>query len=329
MNVLFYSAKPFEIPLLKKANAAKHQIDFTSKRLSSKTALLALNYDAISIFSADDPSPNVLEKLKDFGVNYITLRSAGHDNINLKIAHRLGFTVANTPSYSPNAIAEHAIALLLAFNRKITIAQSQTLRYNFLLDNLIGFDLKDKIVGVMGTGKIGSVLVKIVNGFGCTILANDTSSNKQLIKDYAVEYISKDALAAEAEIIFICLPLNQTTHYLFNEEYLGKFKKKPIIVNIARGAIVQTTEILKALDAGIISGYATDVYEREHGIFFYDRSNDKPKDDVLHTLLCHPKTLVTPHQAFATNEALQNIASATFENLNAWESGTHAINELS
>lgn len=329
MNVLFYSAKPFEIPLLKNINAGRHHVEFTSERLTSKTAMLAINYDAISIFSADDASQNILEKLQGFGVHYITLRSAGHDNIDLKIAHSLGFMVANTPKYSPNAIAEHAITLLLTYNRKITIAQNQTLRYNFILDNLIGFDLKDKVVGIMGTGKIGSVLVKIVNGFGCTIVANDTSSNEQLIKEYNVEYISKDAIASEAQVIFICLPLTQTTHYLFNEEYLGKLKKKPIIVNVARGAIVQTNAILQALDEGIISGYATDVYEREHGIFFYDRSNEKPKDKALHRLLCHPKTLVTPHQAFATKEALQNIASATFVNLNAWEQGKKAINELS
>ncbi|QNJ99083.1 NAD(P)-dependent oxidoreductase [Constantimarinum furrinae] len=328
MKVLIYSAKPFEIPLLQEANRKKHQIDFTEVRLNSDSAMLALNYDAISLLSADDPSPNVLEKLQDFGVKYITLRSAGYDNINLRLAHKLNLKVANTPSYSPNAIAEHAIMLLLAFNRKVTMAQNQTLRYNFIIDNLIGFDLKDKIIGVMGTGKIGSVLIKILHGFDCTILANDTSSNEQLITDFNVSYISKNALAKEAEVIFICLPLTASTRYLIDKEFLSNLKKRPIIVNVARGAIVQTTEILKALDTDIISGYATDVYEHEHGIFFYDRSNDRPKDEVLHRLLHHRKTLVTPHQAFATNEALQNIAVATIKNLNAWESGIHSINEL-
>jgi D-lactate dehydrogenase len=201
--------------------------------------------------------------------------------------------------------------------------------YNFLLDNLIGFDLKNKTVGVMGTGKIGSVLIKIVHGFDCTVLANDTSSNEQLIRNYNTGYVSKDAIAKEAEVIFICLPLNQATHHMFDWEYLTRCKKKPIIVNVARGAIVKTTDMLKALDAGLVSGYATDVYEQEHGVFFYDRSHSKPKDETLHQLLCHPKTLVTPHQAFATNEALQNIASATLDNLNAWEHGNHAVNELS
>jgi D-lactate dehydrogenase len=329
MNVFIYSAKPFEIPLLNKANANKHTVVFTEKRLTSETAMLALNCDAISIFSADDPSTIVLEKLKDFGVKYITLRSAGHDNINVKIANKLNFRIANTPSYSPNAIAEHAITLLLAFNRNIITAHSQTLEYNFLLDDLIGFDLKDKIVGVMGTGKIGSVLVKILHGFGCKILANDVGSNEYLIKNFNTEYISKDAIAQEAEIIFICLPLNESTHHLFNTTYINKLTKKPIIVNIARGAIVKAEDILKALDTNKISGYATDVYEKDHGVFFYDRSKNVPKDETLRKLIHHPKTLLTPHQAFVTNEALHNIAQATYENINAWEAGKHAINELS
>lgn len=329
MKVLIYSAKPFEVPLIKSANNGIHELEFTEERLTSENAMLALNYDAISIFSADDASDIILQKLYDFGVRFITLRSAGHDNINLKTARTLGLKVANTPNYSPNAIAEHAIALLLAYNRKIILAQNQTLHNNFLLDNLIGFDLNGKTVGVMGTGKIGSVLVKILYGFGCKILANDTISNIQLMKNFEVAYLSKDAIAKEAEIIFICLPLNQITYHLFDADYINKLKKKPIIVNVARGAIVQTEEVLKALDAGIISGYATDVYEREEGVFFYNRSKDNLQDKVLHQLLCHTKTLVTPHQAFATQEALKNIATTTIENLSAWDIGKHPVNELS
>jgi D-lactate dehydrogenase len=329
MKVLIFSAKPFEISLLKQANENTHKLDFTEKRLTLLTAMMAVNYDAISIFSADDASAIVLEKLHDFGVKYITLRSAGYDNVNIKAAHKLGLKVANTPNYSPNAIAEHAIALFFSYNRKIVLAHKQAIRNNFLLDNLIGFDLHNKTVGVLGTGRIGRVLVKILNGFGCEIQANDTSSNEQLVKDYNVEYVSKDAIAKEADIIFICLPLTSSTHYLFDKTYINKLKNKPIIINVARGAIVNTEEILKGLDKNLIGGYATDVYEREHGVFFYDRSYDVPKDPTLQKLLSHSKTLVTPHQAFATNEALLNIASATLENLNAWENGKHSVNELS
>jgi D-lactate dehydrogenase len=328
MKVLVYSTKPFEIILLKEANQNKHQLAFTENRLTSDSAILALNYDAISIFSADDASPTILEKLKDFGVKFITLRSAGHDNINLHSARSLKLRVANTPGYSPNAIAEHAITLLQTFNRNIIKSQSQTLDHNFLLDDLIGFNLHQKKVAVFGTGKIGSVLVKILDGFGCRVLANDTSNNKQLIDNYGLEYISKDAIAKEAEIIFICLPLTENTHHLFDTVFFETLKQNPVIINIARGAIVKTEAVLDAIDNGMVKGYATDVYEKEQGVFFYDRSKDNLKDPILQRLLCHPKTLVTPHQAFATKEALQNIATATLENLNNWEAGKHAINEL-
>ncbi len=329
MKVLIYSAKPFEIELLKKANEGKHELTFTPERLTSNTALLAINQDAVSIFSADKATSIVLEKLKTFGVKYITLRSAGHDNINVKTANKLGIRVANTPDYSPNAIAEHAIALLLALNRKIPLAQQQTRTYNFLLDSLVGFDLNNKTVGVLGTGKIGSVLVKILHGFNCKIIANDISSDKRLINFYNVEYVSKDAIANEAQVIFTCLPLTTKTHHFFDTHYLEKMKQKPVIVNVARGAVVDTKAILNALDSAKISGYATDVYENENGIFFYDKSKDKPEDQLLDSLLKHPLVLLTPHQAFATNEALQNIAAATFNNLNDWQKGIHAHNELS
>ena len=329
MRVLVYSTKPFEKPLLEKANAGAHQITYTEKRLTSETTILASGQDAVSIFSADDASSIVLEKLKDFGVAYITLRSAGHDNINKIEASKLKMKVANVPAYSPNAIAEHAITLLMAYNRKITKAQSQTLHYNFLLDNLIGFNLFRKNVGVLGTGRIGSVLVKILHGFGCNILANDTVSNAQLISSYAMEYVSKATIFKEAEIIFVCLPLTENTHHLMNMEFFQRLKQKPIIINIARGAVVDTQAILMALNNELISGYATDVYEKEHGVFFYDRSQNKPKDPLLHSLLCHPKVLLTPHQAFATNEALKNIAETTITNLNAWADGNDSVNEIS
>jgi D-lactate dehydrogenase len=329
MKVLIYSAKPFELSLLDRANKDRHHLTFTTDRLTSETAMQALNFDAISIFSADDASPNILEKLYDFGVRYITLRSAGYDNINLLVSQELGIKVANTPSYSPNAIAEHAMTLILALNRKIASAHQQILNYNFLLDDLIGFDLQNKTVGILGTGKIGSVLARILHGFDCQILANDVQRNHEIVDTYQVKYVSKETIALKADVIFICLPLNEATHHLFNKEFLNKMKQIPFIINIARGAIVHTDEILKALDAGIVSGYATDVYEHEHGVFFYDRSQNKPSDVTLHQLLTHPKTLVTPHQAFATREALENIASATFENLNRWEDGLQPSNELS
>lgn len=316
--MLIFSAKSFEIPFLKAANIQDHEVVFTSDRLTSETAHQAIGFEIISIFSADDASPLVLEKLRDFGVRYITLRSAGHDNINLKIAKKLKLKVANAPGYSPNAIAEHAIALLLALNRKICTASTQVAKFDFTLDNLIGFDVQRKTAGVIGTGKIGSVLVKLLAGFECKIVANDLVKDKSLEKTFRVRYESLEALCKQADIIFLSLPLTSESHYLIDKKLLSLMKEKVLLINVARGAIVNTREVLQALDLGKIGGYATDVYEQESGIFFYDHTNSGLEDRLLTALLQHPKTLVTPHQAFVTTEALTNIAETTFYNINSW-----------
>ncbi|MDC8003785.1 NAD(P)-dependent oxidoreductase [Aureisphaera galaxeae] len=329
MKVLVYSAKEFERPFLDKANNGIHNLTYVADRLTSETAMKALGHKAISIFSADDASPIVLEKLKDFGVKYITLRSAGHDNINVAMARKLKFKVANAPDYSPHAIAEHGVALLQSFNRRIVKSQQQIRRNNFSLDQLVGMDIHNKKVGVMGTGRIGSVLTKIMYGFGCSLYANDTVIDETLQSQYDVDYISKEALCRTVDILFVCLPLTTETYHLIDESFLNSLEHRPLIVNIARGAIVKTKDILRALDEGQVSGYVTDVYEKESGIFFYDHS-DGPylEDPQLLRLLNHPKVLLTPHQAFATREALKNIAQRTIKNLDAWEAGKVAACEL-
>lgn len=329
MKVLVFSVKEFEIPFLKQLNKGQHELTFVEDRLSTKTAMKAVGYEAISIFSADDASPNVLEMLKDFGVKYITLRSAGHDNINLGKAKKLGFKVANVPEYSPYAIAEHAIALLLSFNRKVVLAQHQIKNHDFTLDNLVGFDLNKKKVGILGTGKIGSIVAKILNGFGCEVYANDMRIDLLVKQQFNVEYISKDALCKEVEILFVCLPLTSETHHLIDEVFLQKLKKDTIIVNVARGAIVKTKAVLDALDSGHLKGYASDVYEKESGVFFYKHTSTMTLDETLSRLINHPRVLLTPHQAFTTQEALQNIAETTIYNLNCWAEGLYTTNELS
>lgn len=326
--MLIYSAKNFEIPFLKAANRQNHQVVFTSERLTSKTAQIAIGFEIVSIFSADDASPLVLEKLKDFGVRYITLRSAGHDNINIKVAKKLKLKVANAPGYSPNAISEHAIALLLALNRKICTAVGQVKRRNFTLDALVGFDVQGKTAGVIGTGKIGSVLVKLLSGFECDILANDLVKSTALEAAYKVRYKSLETLCKEADLIFLCLPLTSETHYLIDKKLLALMKPEVVLINVARGAIVNTREVLQALDLGKIGGYATDVYEKESGIFFYDHSDAEIKDTLLLELLQHPKTIVTPHQAFVTKEALTNIAKTTFYNIDAWNKQKTPVTSL-
>ncbi|MCH9660154.1 MAG: 2-hydroxyacid dehydrogenase [Bacteroidetes bacterium] len=328
MKVLVFSAKKFEIPFLEQWNTGRHQLTFIEDRLCSETAMKALGYDGISIFSADDASPNVLEMLKDFGVQYITLRSAGYDNIQLSKARKLGLKVANVPDYSPFAIAEHAITLLLAYNRKIVLAQEQIKQRDFTLDSLVGFDLNKKKVGILGTGKIGSLVAKILYGFGCVIYANDTRINPYLKEQLNVDYISKDALCNEVDILIVCLPLTSETHHLIDDVFLQKLKKDTLIVNVARGAIVKTDAILDALDNGYLKGYASDVYDKESGVFFYKHSNKNALDDTLLRLINHPRVLLTPHQAFATQEALHNIAETTMYNLDCWEEGLHSTNQL-
>lgn len=328
MKLLVFSAKDFEIPFLKEANKNGCEVVFSPDRLTTNTAMKALGFRAISIFSADDASTNVLEKLHDFGVEFICLRSTGHDNVHLPTASKFNIHVANAPGYSPNAIAEHAIGLLLAANRQIVRSNTNVKNNNFALSGMIGFDLFGKRVGVLGTGAIGSVIVKVLHGFGCEILANDLSPDTGLEKKYDLTYVDKNELYANSDVIILALPHTSETHQLICEDTLAMFKPGCLLVNIARGAIIKTEDVLQALDMNVLSGYAADVYAKEGGIFFYDHSGKPFKDKLLKRLVDHPNVILTPHQAFATKEALAKIAEMTFSNLIAWEGGERPANEL-
>lgn len=328
MNILFYSTKDFEIPFLKKANS-KHQIlSFTEEALTNETALKAADFEAISIFSGDDASSLVLKKLWDLGVKYIALRSAGYNNVNLTSAKNYGFKVANAPDYSPYAIAEHSIALLLALNRKISTANTQVKAYNFIQNNLMGFNLHGKTVGLIGTGSIGAAMASIMNGFGCTILAYDITPNYDLETKYNLKYTSLDRLSRESDMISLHIPLTEENRYLINKDQIAIMKKNVVLVNTARGAHVNTKDLIDALENKDIAGYCTDVYEKEAGIFFKDFSKVGIKDKILKKLLSLPNVLLTPHQGYMTNEALQNIAQLTFSNLNSWDENKASIHEL-
>lgn len=301
---------------------------FTRDRLTTNTAMKSLGYDAISIFSADDASTNVLEKLHDFGIRYIALRSTGYDNVNLKTAAKFKIKVANAPGYSPHAIAEHAIALLLSLNRKIVRAREQMKQQDFTLTNLVGFDLHRKKVGVLGTGAIGSVVVKLLHGFGCEIFANDLKPNLDLHNKYGVTYLSKQEIQGICDVLVICLPLTSETHHLIDTTVIDGMKDKALVVNIARGAIVETTAVIDALKTGKLGGYASDVYDKESGIYFYDRRGEKLNDPNLKQLMDNPNVVLTPHQAFATEEALAKIAETTFYNLDTWSKGETPDHQL-
>ena len=241
MKVLVYSSKEFEIPYLEKANNKKHQLTFIKDALSSKTAMMAVGYEAISIFSADEACFITIEKLKDFGVKYIGLRSVGHDNVNLRSASRLNIKVANVPAYSPYAIAEHAVALLLALNRKLIASNLRVRHYNFNLNNFVGFDLNKKTVGIIGTGKIGSVMCKIMHGFGCNLLGFDIQENSSLSSLYNLRYTTLKDLCEQSDIISLHVPLNSETQHLINEELISEMKEGVIIINTARGSKTNTS----------------------------------------------------------------------------------------
>jgi len=329
MKLLVFSAKDFEIPFLNKANENRHKISYTQDALSSETAMQAVGYDAISIFSGDDAGNIVLQKLWDFGVKYIAIRATGFNNINIKPALQLGLKVANTPNYSPHAIAEHAAALLLSLNRNLILADQQVHNYNFVLDNLMGVNLHGKTVGIIGTGNIGSVMAKIMNGFGCKILANDIAPDNDLVEFCDLKYTSLEQLCRQADFISLHIPLSYENHSLINMKRLGWMKKKVILINTARGAIVDHKALLQALKDRTIGAYGADVYPRERSIFFRDHSVTWIKDEQLKELLSYKNVLLTPHQAFVTEEALENIARITIGNLDEWEQHKSCKNEIS
>lgn len=328
MKVLIYSAKDYEIPFLEDANSGRHQVTYLKEALDVDTAFKSVGHEAVSIFSGDDASSIVLEILRDLGVKYITLRSTGYNNVQLKTAKRYKLRVANVPNYSPNAVAEHAVALLLALNRKIIIADKRVHALNFLQDGLMGFDLFGKTVGIVGTGKIGSAFCKIMHGFGCNILAHDLVENLRLKESYGVNYTDLSSLCANSDIISLHVPLTKKTYDMINETNLALMKPNAILINTARGAVVHTNALITALENHKITGYGADVYEREKGIFFRDNSKKGIKDKRLKRLLSLPNVLLTPHQAFMTTEAIANIAKTTFENIDAWAAGMPCENQL-
>ncbi len=328
MKVLVFSSKDFEIPYLEKANNKKHQLTFIKDALSSETAMKAIGYDAVSIFSADEACFITIEKLNDFGVKYITLRSVGYDNVNLRAASRLGIKVANVPEFSPYAIAEHAVALVLALNRKLIESNFRVNHFNFNLNDLVGFDLNNTTVGIIGTGRIGSVMCKIMHGFGCQLIGYDIEENTQLTEHYDLQYTTLQDLCAQADIISLHVPLNSDTHQLINEELISEMKNGVIIINTARGAIINTEHVIDGLINGKIGALGIDVYENERDIFFRDHSQKIPNDDLLLRLNALPNVLITGHQAFLTDDALTNIAETTIENLDCWNSEKETDNEL-
>lgn len=327
MKVLAYSTKTYDRPYLEKAATGKHEIFFTEKRLTPETASLANGYDAVSLFTADDASDAVLHKLAEAGVKFISLRSVGHDHVNLKKASELGILVANVPEYSPYSIAEHAVAMLLAVNRKIVQGQLLMQLQDFRLDNLTGFDIHGKVLGVVGAGRIGMAFARIMKGFGAIVLASDPERNPEA-EGEGIKYVPFHELITRCDIISIHCPLNDSTKNLFSKAQFNQMRTGSILINTSRGGIVNTTDLIDALEKGIIGAACLDVYDKEKGLFFEDHRNSVLKDPAFARLRNFRNVLITGHQAFLTHEALAGIAGTTIRNLDLWEQGLSSPGEL-
>ncbi len=328
MKTIFFSCKQFERPFIDAAFTSAEEIRTEEKSLCLATASKAKGFSAVSIFAGDDASAAVLNILAREGVRFIAIRAAGYDNVDLVRAKQLDIRVANVPAYSPYAIAEHAVALILALNRKLILSNQHVHLHNFKVDDLIGMDLNGKTVGIIGTGRIGKVFTKIMNGFGCKLLGYDINEDIQLEREYDLKYVDLDTLCRDSDIISLHTSLTPETKYLINKNLISKMKKSVMLINTCRGACVNSSDLIAALENQIIGSYGADVYESERGLFFYDWSNKELTDTNLIRLLSFPNVLITPHQAFATREALTNIAETTFDNIERWSKGLNALHEL-
>ena len=317
MKVVAYSIKPFEKEFLAKANQKKHDITLISNALNQHTVIYAEGKDAVIVFTNDDVSAKVIEKLAALGIKYIATRSTGVDHIDKEAAAKYNIKLANVPSYSPQAIAEHSVAMALALNRQIVKADKHSHNFNFRNDELIGFNFFGKTVGIVGLGNTGLAAAKIYNGLGCNVIGYDLSFPKDAKQ---IQSVSLDELLSTADVISLHVPLSSSTKHLINRTTLNQMKDGVMLINTSRGAIINTTDVLAALSKGKIGYLGLDVYEFEKGLFFEDHEDDANKDQLLQVLMQQPNVLITPHQAYLTKEALQEIANQTIKNIDLWQS---------
>jgi D-lactate dehydrogenase len=327
MTVLVYSARPYDQSALQMASAGKHELRFTEKSLSMSTAYLADQCQAVALFTSDDASAPVLEKLYAFGVRFILLRSVGYDHIDLAKAEALGIRVANVPEYSPYSVAEHAVAMLMAVNRKLIQGQKQIDLQDFRLDALKGFDIHGKTVGVIGTGKIGLAFARIMLGFGANVLACDPQGNPEAVS-LGIKYVSISELLEKSDIVSLHCPLNDTTKHMIGSSQFSLMKQGAVIINTARGALINTTDLIAALENGQLGAACLDVYEFEKGLFFSDHSKEIIHDSNFIKLRSFKNVLITGHQGFLTSNAIDEIAGTTVNNLEDFEKRSKCDNEL-
>lgn len=328
MRVAVFSTKPYDRDYLNAANdRQEHSLEFFEARLTNASAPLARGFPAVCVFVNDVLDEATLTDLAEHGLKVIALRCAGFNNVDLATADRLGIQVVRVPAYSPHAVAEHTMALLLALNRRIHRAFSRVREGNFSLSGLMGFDLHGKTAGIIGTGRIGILVAGILRGFGCQVLTFDVQQNPE-VERLGARSVSLEELFAQSDMISLHCPLTPKTHHLIDSQSIRQMKPGVVLLNTSRGGLVDTDAVIAGLKTGQIGGLAIDVYEEEADLFFEDLSSQLIQDDVFARLLTFPNVLVTGHQAFFTREAMEQIAATTLSNIAEIEAGADCPNTI-
>lgn len=328
MRVAIFSAKPYDRASLDAANAdGRHQLTYFDSRLGAATAVLAAGAEAVCAFVSDSLDRDTLRKLAEQGTRLIALRSAGYNHVDLKAAEALGLAVARVPAYSPEAIAEHGVALMLSLNRRIHRAYARVREGNFDLEGLLGFGMGGKTVGIVGTGRIGLTVARILRGFGCRLIAFDPQESAEFLA-LGGRYVALPGLLAASDIITLHCPLTPATRHLIDRDAIARMKQGVMLINTSRGAVIDTRAVVAALKSGRIGLLGLDVYEEEGDLFFENLSDQVIQDDVFARLLTFPNVLITGHQGFFTTEALQAIAETTLANISAFEADGRALHPV-
>ncbi len=327
MKVAFFSSKRYDEQYFKEVNQGKHELVFFETKLAPRSIPLAKGAEAVCVFVNDKVDRATLEGLRKLGVKHVALRCAGFNNVDLPAAEELGIKVVRVPAYSPHAVAEHTIALLMTLNRRIHRSYNRVREGNFALEGLVGFDLHGLTVGIIGTGKIGSIVANLFQAFGCKVICYDKFENESL-KASGASYVGLDTLFSQSDVISLHCPLMESTYHLIDDAAIAKMKRGVNIVNTSRGGLIDTAAVIRGLKNGHIGNLAIDVYEEEESMFFEDQSAVVMQDDVFARLLTFPNVLVTGHQAFFTDTALKQIAEVTLDNLSALEDQGTSPNEV-
>lgn len=328
MKTAVFSTRRYDKTMLARANAAAgHELRFLEDRLTAASAPLAAGCEAVCVFVNDSVDAEALAILAQQGVRLVATRSTGYNQIDAAAAERLGIAVVRVTDYSPYSVAEFAVGLLLAVNRKIARASWRTREGNFDLEGLMGFDLHGKTVGVIGTGKIGTIFARILSGFGCTLLGHDRYPSAAF-EALGGRYVSVGELLASSDVVSLHCPLTEETRHIVNAASLARAKRGSILVNTSRGGLVDTEAATEALKTGQLGGLAIDVYEQEANLFFQDLSSTIICDDVIQRLVSFPNVIVTGHQAFFTEEAIGQIMQTTIDSISAFERGEALVNRI-